>query len=145
MTANENLKPPSPCNCTNIRRASRALTLLYDKLLAPSGLKVTQYSLLRHLYHIGPVTMNEFSRAIRLDRTTLVRNLKPLEQAGLIRITTSSASQANQLCITDAGIQALDVALPYWQEAQRSTKELFTEEEFQVFRGALQKIESIIT
>lgn len=145
MNGNKELKPPSPCSCTNIRRASRALTLLYDKLLAPSGLKVTQYSLLRHLQHLGTVTMNEFSRATRLDRTTLVRNLKPLEQARLIRITPSCASQANQLSITDAGIQALDVALPYWQEAQRSTKELFTEEEFHVFRGALQKIESIIS
>ena len=145
MNANKELKPPSPCSCTNLRRASRALTLLYDKLLAPSGLKVTQYSLLRHLHHLGPVTMNEFSRSVRLERTTLVRNLKPLEQAGLIRISPTSASQANQVCITDAGIQALEVALPYWQKAQRSTKELLTEEEFLVFRGALQKIESIIS
>ena len=140
MNTNKELKPPSPCSCTNIRRASHALTLLYDKLLAPSGLKVTQYSLLRHLHHLGPVTMNELSQATRLERTTLVRNLKLLEQAGLIRITPTSASQAKQVCITDAGIQALEVALPYWQKAQRSTKDLFTEEEFQVFRGALQKI-----
>lgn len=144
MNANENLKPPSPCNCTNIRRASRALTLLYDKLLEPSGLKVTQYSLLRNLNHLGPITMNEFSRAMRLERTTLVRNLKLLENAGLIRIIPTATSQANQIFITDSGIHALEIALPYWQQAQRSTKELFTEEEFMVFRGALQKIESII-
>lgn len=143
MIENQHLKSPSPCSCTNIRRASRALTQLYDKLLEPSGLKVTQYSLLRHLRHIGPVTMNEFSQAIRLERTTLVRNLKLLETAGLILIASTTASQAKQICITATGIRALEIALPYWQQAQHRTKELFTEEEFLVFRNALQKIESL--
>ena len=56
-----------------MRRASRAITQFYDKFLMPSGLKVTQYSLLNHLKRLGPLTMNELSQAIRLERTTLMR------------------------------------------------------------------------
>lgn len=77
MIMKENLKTPGICDCTNMRRASRTLTQFCDKPLEPSSLKVTQYSLLDHLNRLGPLTMNELSQAIRLERTTLVRNLKP--------------------------------------------------------------------
>lgn len=132
------------CNCTNMRRASRAMTQFYDELLAPSGLKVTQYSLLNHLRRLGPLTMNELSKAIRLERTTLVRNLKPLERMGFVSITAQETSQASQVCITDSGLKALEVAVPYWNKAQECIKDLFTEEERVIFLGALQKIESIV-
>lgn len=94
MITKENLKAPSVCECINMRRASQALTQFYDKLLKPSGLKVTQYSLLSHLKRLGPLTMNELSQAIRLERTTLVRNLKPLEKMGLVSMTVEESSQA---------------------------------------------------
>ena len=122
-------KSPGICNCTNMRRASRAITQFYDKFLMPSGLKVTQYSLLNHLKRLGPLTMNELSQAIRLERTTLVRNLKP---------------QTNQVNITESGLQALTKALPYWTQAQAAIDSLFSDEERKIFGGALEKIESIV-
>lgn len=144
MNTQKKQKTPSVCNCTNMRRASRAMTQFYDKLLAPSGLKVTQYSLLNHLRRLGPLTMSELSKAIRLERTTLVRNLKPLERMGFVSITAEKASQANQVNITESGLKALETAIPYWNQAQEYIKNLFTEEECVVFLGALQKIESIV-
>ena len=143
MNTNKQLKPASICNCINLRRASRAITQFYDELLLPSGLKVTQYSVLSHLKRLGPLSMSELSKAIRLERTTLVRNLKLLEKMGLVSIAADKASQANQVCITDSGLETLAAARAYWQQAQERAKELFTEEEFLVLRGALQKIESI--
>lgn len=143
MKASKRLKPSSICNCINLRRASRAITQFYDELLRPSGLKVTQYSLLSHLRRLGPLSMNEFSQAIRLERTTLVRNLKLLERMGLISILAAKNSQAYQICITDSGLESLNSAFPYWQQAQKRIKDLLTDEEFLVFLGALQKIESI--
>ncbi|WP_018704773.1 MarR family winged helix-turn-helix transcriptional regulator [Anaeromusa acidaminophila] len=140
----KNLKPASICNCTNLRRASRAITQFYDELLKPSGLKVTQYSLLNHLKRLGPLSMSEFSQAIRLERTTLVRNLKILEKMGLISIVAAKKAHANQVCITGSGLESLEMALPYWQQAQERTKELLDEEELCVFFRALQKIESIV-
>lgn len=143
MSTNKQLKPSRICNCINLRRASQAITQFYDELLRPSGLKVTQYSLLRHLQYFGALSMGELSQATRLERTTLVRNLKVLEKMGLICITASQAPQANQVCITDRGSEALETALPYWEQAQERTKDLFTADEFLVFRRALRKIESL--
>jgi DNA-binding MarR family transcriptional regulator len=144
MDAKNFPKPPSLCNCTNMRRASRAMTQFYDDLLAPSGLKVTQYSLLNHLKRLGPLTMNELSTAIRLERTTLVRNLKPLEKRGLISIAAEKSSQARRVHITESGLISLAAAVPYWNQAQQNIKELLTEEEHRVFHDTLQKIESIV-
>lgn len=136
-------KEPSICHCTNMRRSSRALTQFYDQLLEPSGLKVTQYSLLNHVKRLGPLTMNELSNAIRLERTTLVRNLKPLEKMGLVSISVEKTSKIRQVHLTEKGIQSLEMALPYWKQAQQYLKELLTEEEIGIFMGVLQKLESI--
>ena len=127
-----------------MRRSSRALTQFYDQLLEPSGLKVTQYSLLNHLKRLGPLTMNELSKAIRLERTTLVRNLKPLEKMGLVTIVPENGSQARHVHLTAKGIQSLEIAFPYWKQAEQYLKELLTEEEVRIFKAVLQKIESII-
>ena len=137
-------KSPGICNCTNMRRASRAITQFYDKFLMPSGLKVTQYSLLNHLKRLGPLTMNELSQAIRLERTTLVRNLKPLEKMGFVSICATKVAQTNQVNITESGLQALTKALPYWTQAQAAIDSLFSDEERKIFGGALEKIESIV-
>lgn len=143
MITKENLKAPSVCECINMRRASQALTQFYDKLLKPSGLKVTQYSLLSHLKRLGPLTMNELSQAIRLERTTLVRNLKPLEKMGLVSMTVEESLQARLVHITERGQDFLAAAAPYWAQAQQKVGEMFTPEELGVFKKALQKIESI--
>lgn len=143
MIAKENLKTPSLCDCINMRRASRALTQFYDELLEPSGLKVTQYSLLSHLKRLGPLTMNELSQAIRLERTTLVRNLKPLNRMDLVSMTAEKSSQARLVHITENGLACLEMAAPYWAQAQQMVKEMFIPEELCAFRKALQKIESI--
>lgn len=137
-------KQPGKCHCTNMRRATRMITRYYDKLLEPSGLKVTQYSLLNHLKRLGSLTMNELSKAIRLERTTLIRNLKPLESMGLISILGEKTSKAHQVQLTERGLKSLEMAVPYWDQAQQDLEDLLTEEEFRIFMGALQKLESIM-
>lgn len=127
-----------------MRRASRAVTRLYDVLLEPSGLKVTQYSLLNHLKRLGPLTMNELSKAIRLERTTLVRNLKLMENMGLVSVIAETTSKAHEVQLTEKGLKSLEMAAPYWNQAQQHLKELLTEEEIQIFAGVLQKLESIV-
>lgn len=144
MKTEKNLSNQSLCHCTNLRRASRAITQYYDELLVPSGLKVTQYGLLNHIRRLGPLTMNELSQAMRLERTTLVRNLKPLEHMGFVAISASKNSQARQLSLTEKGLQALAAAAPYWNQAQQHLAELVTEEEEQLLKGVLRKIESLV-
>lgn len=144
MKTEKNLSNQSLCHCTNLRRASRAITQYYDEMLEPSGLKVTQYGLLNHIRRLGPLTMNELSQAMRLERTTLVRNLKPLEQMGYVASFASKISQAKQLNLTEKGAQALAAAAPYWNQAQQQLSELVTEEEEQLFKRVLRKIESLV-
>lgn len=137
-------KQPSICQCTNMRRASRAITQFYDQRLEPSGLKVTQYSLLNHLKRLGSLTMNEFSQAIRLERTTLVRNLRPLEKMGLVSIIAEKTSKARVIHLTEKGLESLEMAVPYWNQAEEYLKELLTAEEIDIFKGVLEKLESIV-
>lgn len=137
-------KQQSICQCTNMRRASRAITQFYDDLLEPSGLKVTQYSLLNHLKRLGPLTMNELSEAIRLERTTLVRNLKLLETMGLVNINAGQNSKVRLVHLTKQGLKTLEMAFPYWNQAQQCMQELLTEEEDHILKEVLQKLESIV-
>jgi len=120
MKIEKNLSNQSLCHCTNLRRASRAITQYYDEMLEPSGLKVTQYGLLNHIRRLGPLTMNELSQAMRKN------------------------SQAKQLNLTEKGAQALAAAAPYWNQAQQQLSELVTEEEEQLFKRVLRKIESLV-
>lgn len=127
-----------------MRRASRAITQLYDELLEPSGLKVTQYSLLNHIKRLGPLSMNELSEAVRLERTTLVRNLKLLETMGLVSMNTEKTAKGRFVHLTERGLKSLELAVPYWNQAQQYLKELLTEEEARIFMGVLQKVESVV-
>jgi DNA-binding MarR family transcriptional regulator len=76
---------PEECNCFAVRAAARHVTQFYDQVLAPAGLRVTQFSILSNLKRLGPLTINALARETVMDRTTLGRNILPLERDGLIR------------------------------------------------------------
>jgi len=114
---------PSPCVCMNLRRASRAITRIYDRALEPSGLKVTQYSLLKNIEAYGPLNVSALAGLVALDRTTLVRNLKPLESAGLVEEVEGCDPRERQLGVTGLGRETIEVALPLWKQAQRQMSE----------------------
>ncbi len=76
------------CTCFRVRRLARRVTQIYDRVLAPSGLRVTQFSLLSRLATGGPVAISPLAAALDMERTTLTRNLKPLVDAGFVTLTT---------------------------------------------------------
>ena len=76
------------CVCGRLRRAARALTQLYDDTMAPSGLRLTQFSLLRTLSTQGTARMSDLARTLLLDRTALSRTLDPLAERGLVIVTS---------------------------------------------------------
>jgi DNA-binding MarR family transcriptional regulator len=107
------------CNCFAVRAAARHVTQFYDQVLAPAGLRVTQFSILARLKRLGPLTINTLARDMVMDRTTLGRNILPLERDGLIRIeATISDRRAKELHLTKAGEKRLQVAHERWSEAQ---------------------------
>ncbi len=137
-------KSPSPCHCLNIRRASRAVTQFYEKVLEPSGLKLTQYSLLRHVEKVEPVTISELAKFMRIDRTTLNRNMKPLVEAGLIEVNSGADPRSRQVILTGAGKSALTSATALWDEAQASLQEYLGEQELEHFKSLISKLEALV-
>ena len=110
---------PSPCTCSRLRRATRAVTQLYDDALAPAGLRTTQFALLRMLARQPTMTITSLAAQMLLDRTALSRNLDPLAARGLVAIAPGSDLRTRQLSLTAAGRRALDAAEPHWSNAQR--------------------------
>lgn len=135
--------PPAKCHCINVRRASRAITQLYDKFLEPSGLKITQYSLLMNVLRTGPISISNLSKVIRLDRTTLARNLKHLAEEDLIVIIPGKDSRTRQVSITTKGIDTLDQAKPLWEKAQEYVNELFGQDSLTNLIDLLNKLENL--
>lgn len=108
------------CVCFNTRKAARAVTQLYDEVLKPTGLRVTQLALLPAVKILGPVTVKKLARAAVMDRTTLTRNLKPLEKNGLVRIEPGDDLRERKVTLTDLGSKKLQEAYPLWEKAQET-------------------------
>ncbi len=106
------------CVWLNFRKASRALTRFYDAKLAPSGLGVSQLSLMVALHLGGGAPMTRLARELALDRTTLTRNLKPLVRRRLVAIGPGTDRRTRVVALTPEGRAALASALPLWREAQ---------------------------
>lgn len=137
-------KKSSPCNCLNIRRASQAITTVYDEFLEPSGLKIGQFSLLKHIDKLGPVSVSELALNIRLDRTTLVRNLKPLEDMSLIEDISTEGTRNRQLKLTGKGIEVYKLAQELWEKAQNFLEEYLGKDNIDTFTTLLSKIEALV-
>jgi DNA-binding MarR family transcriptional regulator len=113
------LPRPEECNCFAVRSAARHVTQFYDQFLAPSGLRATQFGILARLKRLGPLTINVLAKDMVMDRTTLGRNILPLERDGLIRIAAMpSDARAKELHLTKAGEKRLQAARKGWAEAQ---------------------------
>ena len=110
--------PAPACTCGRLRRAARALTQLYDDLMAPSGLRVTQFSLLRTLSTHGTARMSDLARTLLLDRTALSRTLDPLVERGLVAIAPGRDARTREVSLTGGGARAIRNAAPHWKRAQ---------------------------
>src|SRR5687768_13547638 len=89
--------PPNACTCFRMRKLARLLSLHYDRALAPVGINVNQYSILRRGSR-ATQPMGELARELGMDRTTLSRDLKPLLEAGWIDLV--SGEDARQRCVS---------------------------------------------
>src|SRR3984893_16774981 len=102
---------PEKCNCLAVRQAARHVTQFYDQFLAPSGLRTTQFSILAKLKRLGPLTINALAADLVMDRTTLGRNILPLQRDGLIAVMKGSSDRrSKELRMTAAGAERLRTA-----------------------------------
>ena len=135
---------PSPaCACGRLRRATRALTQLYDDLMAPSGLRVTQFSLLSALARDGTARIADLADALLLDRTALSRTLDPLVLRGLVSIVSGRDARTREVSLTRAGEKALRAAQPHWKRAQIQVANKLGSDRLEALIATLGEIEAL--
>jgi DNA-binding MarR family transcriptional regulator len=135
--------PPKPeiCNCLAIRQAARHVSQLYDQCLAPSGLRGSQFSILARLNRFGPMTINTLAQDLVIDRTTLGRNILPLEREGLIDIRPGRTDRrAKELHLTEAGTARLRAAMTHWGDAQHRFETVFGAERAAALRELMRAV-----
>jgi len=117
---------PEDCNCLAVRQAARHITQFYDHFLAPSGLRTTQFSILAKLRRLGSITINALAAEMVMDRTTLGRNILPLERDGLVIVEQGSRDRrSKELRVTEAGEARFRAGMKGWAQAQRQFEAAF--------------------
>jgi DNA-binding MarR family transcriptional regulator len=115
----DTLPKAEDCNCFAVRSAARHVSQFYDQFLIQVGLRTTQFSILAKLKRRGPSTINALAEEMVMDRTTLGRNILPLERDGLIQVErVPTDRRAKALHLTHAGEKRLQTAVKAWASAQ---------------------------
>lgn len=131
------------CACFNLRKAARAITHLYDQTLRPTRLRTTQFTLLVATSMLEQITVTRLAKMGVMDRTTLTRNLKPLEKKGFIKITPGKDQRTRVVKITAEGQKALVEALPLWKKVQAKVIKELGQERWNSLRADLGEVVSL--
>ena len=110
--------PLSPCVCSTLRMVSRAVTQLYDDILRPSGLRVTQFSILATIASSGEANLRRLERVLAIDQTTLTRSVNLLERDRMIERVPNPDGRVKAMRLAGKGKRLLDVGRPLWAQAQ---------------------------
>ena len=108
------------CTCYRLRQAARLVSRTYDSFLAPCGISIGQFGMLATLAAMNGESISKLADALQMERTTLSRNLLPLERLGYVASEQGSDRRTRSLILTMSGREALATAKPMWQAAQRS-------------------------
>ncbi|MEY2603059.1 MAG: hypothetical protein QOH31_833 [Verrucomicrobiota bacterium] len=111
---------PENCVCLNLRRITRAVTRFFDAEIRRYGVRPTQESILAALIAQQGWTMAELSDWLGMERTTLVRNLRPLQRDGLVEVGGGGRGRLVALAITAKGRKQMEILTPAWRAAQNA-------------------------
>jgi DNA-binding MarR family transcriptional regulator len=134
---------PADCNCLALRQATRHVTQFYDQWLTPVGVRATQYSILARLNRKGPLTINALAAELVMDRTTLGRNIRPLQRDGLVAIGAGETDRRRkELRLTPAGSSRFAAAQKEWTKAQADFERAFGARRAKALRVLLEDVAS---
>jgi DNA-binding MarR family transcriptional regulator len=111
------------CTCGELRKAARAITLLYDNAFKSSGLLSTQFNVLQAIYNIDSIRISDLANKLGMDRTTLTRNLSVLERQGFIKISQGKDHRARIVTITQKGRNSVTKTISLWNEVQHKVRD----------------------
>ena len=112
------------CFCLASRQAARKITRLYDGVMQKSGMRSTQFTLLSQLMLRGELPIGRLASLLGMERTTLTRNLTPLEQRKWISIRAGDDPRSRMIAITAQGRAAVRRGFPFWAQAQAEVGKL---------------------
>ncbi len=129
------------CDCSALRQAVRYVTQLYDQHLAAAGLRATQFAILAQLKGLGPTTINALAQAMVMDRTTVGRNIVPLQRRRFIVVKRGrDDGRSKELHLTKAGLARLNAASKGWAKAQAQFEETLGADRASALRGLLRAV-----
>lgn len=140
----ESLEAISTCACFNLRKATRVVTQYFDSVLKPSGLLITQFSILTAIARVEAASINELAEILVMDRTTLTRNLKPLEREGWIASQPGQDRRTRTVSLTSKGKTALAKAIPLWQQAQDNLVKALGQQKWSFLLSSLTETTTLI-
>jgi len=132
------------CACFNVRKSARVLTQYYDVALQPIKLRGTQFTILSVLTASSGITMTALADYLVMDRTTLTRNLRPLEKQGLINVRSGNDKRTRLIDLSKKGKDRLEKAIPLWKKAQKKVINYMGSKRFNEFLVELNYVNNIL-
>ena len=127
------------CACFDLRRATRAVSRMYDDFLRDAGLNITQYSLLRVICREKELSISTLGRYMVMDRTSITRAVAPLERDGLIHSRPGADRRIRIVSVTSKGRKLVEDAAPKWREAQEALLETIGEDRWRAMSNVLRE------
>jgi DNA-binding MarR family transcriptional regulator len=135
---------PDVCNLAALRQAARHITQFYEQFMGSAGIRATQFSILAKLRRMGPMTINALAAEMVMDRTTLGRNVQPLQRMKLIAVKRGREDRrSKEVQLTDAGVARLRLAVERWAEAQKTFETAYGGERAAELRSMLRDVIAI--
>jgi DNA-binding MarR family transcriptional regulator len=138
MSKKLDLSAVENCVCFNLRWVTRAITQFFDAELRRHGIRATQGTILLALNARESWTMADLSDWLGMDRTTLVRNLRPMQRDGLVQTVGGGRGNRVELAITAEGRKQIETLMPAWRSAQRAVVETLGEKRWSAILGDLE-------
>ena len=145
MSMSKSIVPPLPCFCASLRRASRALTQVYEQALRPLGLRGTQFTVLQALSLAGEVSQGQLGRILAMDSTTLTRTLEIMRRRNWIATRYGKDRRERWLSLAKAGQAELKRALPHWEKVQSRLRRRFGKKRWNNFMNFTNQVTNEVT
>jgi DNA-binding MarR family transcriptional regulator len=136
------------CACTGLRQVTRLVSRLYDETLRPAGLQASQLPVLVAVARFGEggARISALADVLGMDRTTLSRNLRPLEKQGLVRVARAADdARARTVLLSRAGERTLEKVFPLWQRAQQRLRDLVGVQRVAELRDRLDRVAQAVS
>lgn len=137
--------PKLPCMCGSFRRASRALTQLYENALRPVGLRATQFTILQALSLAGEVTLRQLGEILAMDSTTLTRTLQIMDRQGWIAERRGQDRRERRLRLAKGGETQFKRGLPPWEKVQSRLRRQLGEQTWKDLLDITHQVTDLVT